>query len=43
MPLLCIFIEEEAIVAGRGKVFVSCALPITIGVSDMVCTTCERV
>lgn len=43
MFLLCIVIEEKAIVAGRGEVFVNCALPMMIGMSDMVCTTCGRV
>jgi hypothetical protein len=36
MLLLCHFIEEKAIVAVLGKVFVNCALPITIGMSDIV-------
>jgi hypothetical protein len=43
MFLLCIVIDEKVIAAGRGKVFVNCALPITIGLSDMVCTNCGRV
>jgi len=43
MFLLCIVMEEKAIVAGWGEVFVNFALPMIIEMSDMVCTACGRV
>jgi hypothetical protein len=41
MPLLCIAIEERAIVAGGGRVIVNGALPIKRGASDREAIACE--